>query len=45
VRAGSLCAPVGALGITAKGKLVRCTRESVDERPRWEFVHSEGLDL
>ena len=45
VRAGSICAPVGAFGITAKGQLMRCTRESEDERPRWRAVRSEGLEL
>ena len=45
VRAGAFCAPVGAFGITAKGKLMRCTRQSADERPRWRAVQSEGLDL
>jgi cell division septation protein DedD len=45
VRAGAFCAPVGAFGITARGKLMRCTRESEDERPRWRAVRSQGLDL
>ncbi|MCU7722591.1 hypothetical protein ODJ79_02575 [Actinoplanes sp. KI2] len=40
VRAGAFCAPVGAFGITAKGKLMRCTRQSEDERPRWRAVQS-----
>ena len=45
VRAGAFCSPVGAFGITAKGKLMRCTRGSEDERPRWRAVQSEGLEL
>jgi hypothetical protein len=45
VRAGAFCSPVGAFGITAKGKLMRCTRESEDERPRWRAVQSQGVDL
>ena len=42
VRAGAFCAPVGAFGITAKGKLMRCTRGSEDERARWRAVQSAG---
>jgi len=38
VRPGTFCAPVGALGITARGKLMRCTRLSEDDRPRWRAV-------
>jgi len=38
VRAGTFCSPVGALGITARGKLMRCTRLSEDDRPRWRAV-------
>jgi hypothetical protein len=45
VRAGAICSPVGAFGITAKGKLVRCTRDSADERPRWRAVQSQGVEL
>jgi len=38
VRPGTFCAPVGALGVTARGKLMRCTRLSEDDRPRWRAV-------
>jgi hypothetical protein len=38
VRAGAFCAPVGAIGYTAKGKMMRCTRRPGDLRARWRAV-------
>jgi cell division septation protein DedD len=38
VRAGSFCEPVGAFGITARGRLMRCVQASADDRPRWRAV-------
>jgi cell division septation protein DedD len=38
VRAGAFCSPVGAFGVTATGKLMRCTRRAGEERARWRAV-------
>ena len=35
VRAGAFCAPEGAIGYTAKGKKMRCTRRDGEARARW----------
>lgn len=35
VTPGATCAPVGARGFTAHGKVVRCATTSSDPRPRW----------
>ena len=35
VRAGAFCSPVGAIGVTVTGKLMRCTRRAGEERARW----------
>ena len=35
VHPGAFCAPVGAIGYTIKGKLMRCTRKDGEDRARW----------
>lgn len=35
VHAGAFCSPVGALGYTSKGTLMRCTLKSGEDRARW----------
>ncbi|MFI5892221.1 hypothetical protein ACIA5D_19150 [Actinoplanes sp. NPDC051513] len=38
VRPGAFCSPVGAIGYTAKGKMMRCTRRTGEARARWRAV-------
>ncbi|GHJ17666.1 hypothetical protein TPA0908_56610 [Micromonospora sp. AKA38] len=35
VHPGAFCKPEGALGHTAKGTLMRCTRKAGEDQPRW----------
>jgi hypothetical protein len=35
VHPGAFCSPGGALGMTKKGKLMRCTSTATDDRNRW----------
>ena len=35
VRAGAFCSPVGAIGYTEKGTMMRCTRRLGEIRARW----------
>lgn len=38
VRAGEPCSPPGALGMTAKGRLLRCGPSGTDQRDRWRAL-------
>ena len=38
VRPGTLCAPPGALGMTARGRLLRCGPSADDPRDRWRAL-------
>jgi hypothetical protein len=38
VRQGAACSPEGAIGFTAKGTRLRCTRKGGEPRFRWRFA-------